>query len=152
MTGKGEKEQRQTAADGDISWLRDVDTHRLISVYFDIFKFSILLRALLWRILRSTLPPFRRVACNRRNYWGCLNTSLMSSLSSNRQWSCQRPRDYFANPTGIMGLVTVCYVLMEPIKICKLDWDWESLQQNIPIPPWLDGKGKQITSSNASCA
>ena len=34
--------------------------------------------------------------------------------------SCQRPKDFFANPTGRMGLDTVCNILLEPLKICKL--------------------------------
>lgn len=34
--------------------------------------------------------------------------------------SCQRPKDYFSNPTGRMGIDNVCHVLMEPIKMCKL--------------------------------
>ena len=34
--------------------------------------------------------------------------------------SCQRPKDFFSNPTGRMGLDTVCNIMLEPIKMCKL--------------------------------
>lgn len=34
--------------------------------------------------------------------------------------SCQRPKDYFSNPTGRMGLDTVCNIMLEPIKMTKL--------------------------------
>ena len=34
--------------------------------------------------------------------------------------SCQRPKDFFTNPTGRMGLDTVCNILLEPLKMCKL--------------------------------
>lgn len=34
--------------------------------------------------------------------------------------SCQRPKDFFSNPTGRMGLDTVCNIMLEPLKMCKL--------------------------------
>lgn len=34
--------------------------------------------------------------------------------------SCQRPKDFFSNPTGRMGIDNVCNIMLEPLKICKL--------------------------------
>ena len=34
--------------------------------------------------------------------------------------SCQRPKDFFSNPTGRVGLDTVCNISLEPLKMCKL--------------------------------
>jgi hypothetical protein len=57
--------------------------------------------------------------------------------------SCQRPKDFFSNPTGRMGLDTVCNIMLEPIKMCKLIEKHYNNPKNISIIgyPIIDWQG-----------
>ena len=61
--------------------------------------------------------------------------------------SCQRPKDFFSNPTGRMGLDTVCNIMLEPIKMCKLTEKHYNSPRNISIInyPIIDWQGDPDT-------
>lgn len=75
--------------------------------------------------------------------------------------SCLRPKDFFSNPTGRIGIDTVCNILLEPLKICKLiEKNYNNPRQisivNYPMIDWqgdpdADGDLKKYLSYISAC-
>ena len=64
--------------------------------------------------------------------------------------SCQRPKDYFSNATGRMGIDTICNIMLEPFKICKLIEKHYNHPRNISIIgyPIIDWQGNPSTDED----
>ena len=61
--------------------------------------------------------------------------------------SCQRPKDFFSNTTGRMGIDNICNILLEPFKICKLIEKNYNSPKNISVIgyPIIDWQGNPRT-------